>query len=138
MSVFASYRLSSPQARQSAREAILVAPEGYMVSIAEPVRNSEQNARLHALLGDIRRSGATWDGVTHPVWFWKGLAVSGWTIATKAEGTVTRGWEGEIALIRKSTTQMSVRELTSLQDYIESWMAGRNPPIPVRDTRHAA
>ena len=126
------FRLSTPTARRNALQAVSEAPEGYWVTLKEEGRNLEQNARLHAMLADIVKAKTIWDGETHDIEFWKGLVVSGWAIATKAEGQVVRGIEGEIVLIRRSTASMTKKELTSLLDYLEAFMAKRG--IPMRGT----
>ena len=133
MSDSATFRLVHARARELAVKAVSEAPEGYVVTVKPEGRNLEQNARLHAMLADIVKARTVWDGETHDIEFWKGLAVSGWAIATKAEGQVVRGIEGEIVLIRRSTTGMTKKELTSLLDYLEAFMAKRE--IPIRGTQ---
>lgn len=128
MNELGPFILVHARARQLAERAVHLAQEGMVVSIREPTRNLEQSAKMHALLGDIVKAKVEWDGETRDIEFWKGLAVSGWAIATKAPGEVTKGWEGEIALIRRSTTRMTKRELTSLIDYICAWMDGKGIP----------
>ena len=129
MSDSATFRLSTPTARRNALTAISEAPEGYWVMLKPEGRNLEQNARLHAMLADIVKARTVWDGETHDIEFWKGLVVSGWAIATKAEGQVVRGIEGEIVLIRRSTASMTKKELTSLLDYLEAFMVKRGIPM---------
>ena len=133
MSDSATFRLVHARARELAGRAVLEAPEGYVVTVKPEGRNLEQNARLHAMLADIVKAKTVWDGSTHDIEFWKGLVVSGWAIATKAEGQVVRGIEGEIVLIRRSTTSMTKKELTSLLDYLEAFMSKRE--IPTRGTQ---
>ncbi len=120
--------LSHSTARRLALEAVQSAPEGWVVEVREPYRNAAQNAALHGGLQDIVKAGALWDGERQDLDFWKGLAVSGHAIATKAPGKVTKGWEGEITLIRKSTTRMTKKELSSLLDYLHAWMDGQGIP----------
>ena len=129
MSESSVFRLVHPRARELAGRAVSEAPEGYVVTVKPEGRNLEQNARLHAMLADIVKARTVWDGETHDIEFWKGLVVSGWAIATKAEGKVVRGIEGEIVLIRRSTTSMTKKELTSLLDYLEAFMVKREIPI---------
>ncbi len=95
------------------------------VTIKEETRNNAQNNLLHAMLAEIVKAGTLWDGATHDIEFWKGLIVSGWAIATKSEGQVTRGIENEIVLIRRSTTTMTKKELSSLVEYLAAFMAAR-------------
>ncbi len=119
------FYLRHDTARRLAREAVDKAPDGHVVRITEPSRTKAQNDKLHAMLADIVAARVLWDGEEQDIDFWKGLAVSGWAIAEKAEGQVTRGWEGEIALIRKSTTKMNKAELSSLIEYVTAWCVKR-------------
>lgn len=55
---------------------VLTAPDGYVVSISEPRRNLEQNAKLWAMLADI--SGQTdWHGIKLNAEEWKDLLSAG-------------------------------------------------------------
>lgn len=45
--------LSHSEARRRAVQSCQDAPEGFVVTVAEPTRTLEQNARLWACLGDI-------------------------------------------------------------------------------------
>ena len=122
------FRLVHDAARNHAIQAVREAEQGYVVTIRPPTRNADQNARLHAMLSDIVKAGTLWDGGTHDIEFWKSLVVSGWAIATKAQGEVTKGIEGEIVLIRRSTTTMTKVEMTSLIDYLAAFMDLRGIP----------
>ena len=54
--------LAHDLARKNALEYVKTAPEGCSVTIAEPTRNLEQNAKFHALCGDIAKSKLVWQG----------------------------------------------------------------------------
>lgn len=45
--------LAGAEQRQRAQKLILRAPDGYVVSISEPKRSNDQNAKMHAMLSDI-------------------------------------------------------------------------------------
>lgn len=47
--------LAHQTARTRATQAVAEAPDGYTVRIAPPSRNGEQNARMHAMIGDIAK-----------------------------------------------------------------------------------
>jgi hypothetical protein len=49
-----TFRLVTPQARQNAVTAVTGAPDGYHVTITPPTRSLDANAKLHAMLNDIR------------------------------------------------------------------------------------
>lgn len=69
------FYLRTPQARQSAREAILTAPEGYVVEIHEETRSLEQNDHAHAALTDIAKQ-VEWHGKKLTVLTWKRLTMA--------------------------------------------------------------
>lgn len=121
--------LVHPRARELALAAVKTAPDGMMVTVREPTRNADQNAKLHAMLTDIVKAKTVWDGELHDIEFWKGLVISGWAIATKAEGKVVRGIEGEIVLIRRASSSMTKKELSSLIEYLTAFMVKRGIPI---------
>ena len=95
---------------------------GKVVTIADPTRTLEANAKLHAMLSDISRQ-QTYMGKSRSVEFWKGLFVSGWQIATGQKAEIVPGLEGEFINIRESTATMSGKRIHSLIEYIEAWGA---------------
>lgn len=113
-------KLTGEAARKAACREVLAANEGYIVTIAEPTRNLEQNAKLHAVLADVSRQ-AKYQGEKRSVEFWKGLFVSGWQIAVGEKPEIVPGLEGEFINIRESTTTLSVRRMASLIEYINAW-----------------
>ncbi len=72
MTVFARFRLSTPQARQNASRACLEAPADYICEISEETRTLEQNSHAHAALTEIARH-VTWHGQRFDVLTWKRL-----------------------------------------------------------------
>lgn len=93
------------------------APDGWIVEAREPTRNLEQNARFHAMCGDIAKSGIKWAGKTRTTAQWKVLLVSAHATATNEGSEIVPGIEGEFVNIRESTAQMSVKRSASLIDY---------------------
>lgn len=104
-------------ARQGAIRAVQEAPEGYSVTIAEPKRNADQNAKFHAMCSDFARSGIPWAGKPRTADQWKVLLVSGHATATKEGAEMVPGLEGEFVNVRESTALMSVRRSSSLIEY---------------------
>ncbi len=136
MTVFARFRLSTPQARQNASRACLEAPEGLDVEIREPKRSNPQNDRLHALLADLVRGMPFYAGEAMDIDDWKAVMV---LALDKHEGRVTRavpGLEGGVVALRRSTTRMSKAEVAKLIEYCEVFMTKNG--IAIRDTRYAA
>ena len=112
------YILINARVRLNAIEAVRAAPDGYSVSISEPKRNLEQNAKLHALLSDLAASPVKWAGKRRTMDQWKAIAVSGHAVATGQGGEVVPGMEGEFVAIRESTANMSVARASSLIEYV--------------------
>lgn len=115
--------LAHDLARQRAIDAVGMAPEGYSVTIAEPRRNLEQNAKFHAICTDIARSGFPWAGKPRTAAQWKVLLVSGHAVATKDGAEMVPGLEGEYVNVRESTALMSVRRSSSLIEYAVAFCA---------------
>lgn len=109
--------LAHPAARQRAIDAVRDAPDGYAVTVAEPTRNLEQNAKFHAICTDLSKSGLQWMGKERSAAQWKVLLVSGHAVATKEEVEMVPGLEGEFVNVRESTALMSKRRSSSLIEY---------------------
>lgn len=112
-----SYVLAHATARRLALEAVRNAPDGYAVTVGEPNRNLDQNAKFHAICTDLKRSGLQWAGASRSKAQWKVLLVSGHAIATGQGAEVVEGLEGEFVNIRESTALMSKRRASSLIEY---------------------
>lgn len=111
------FRLVHDQARAGAHKGIDDALDGYTVTIAEPRRNGDQNAKFHAICTDIARCGHQWAGKRRTADQWKVLLVSAHSKATAEEFEIVPGLEGEFVNIRESTALMSVRRSASLITY---------------------
>ena len=112
--------LTGEPARRAAVRAIHEAFDGQVVTIADPTRKLEQNAKLHAMLTDVSRQ-VEYHGSKRTIEFWKGLFVSGWQIATGEKAEIVPGLEGEFINIRESTTTLGVRRMASLIEYVTAW-----------------
>jgi hypothetical protein len=108
---------------QRAQSEVMRAPIGHVVTVRPPTRSTEQNAALHRLLQAIVKARYKWAGRTWSIDDWRTLMVSAHSKATNRAGEIVPGIEGEFVALRRSTTRMSVAELSSLIDYIESWCA---------------
>jgi hypothetical protein len=112
--------LSHPQARANALEAIRTAPDGYSVTLAEPKRNLEQNARMWAMLADISRQ-VVWHGKRLTSEDWKAVFTAG---LRKLEVVPNLDGTGFVAL-GGSTSSMSVREMRDLIELMFAFAAER-------------
>jgi hypothetical protein len=115
--------LAHDLARQNAVRAVQEAPEGFSVTVAEPRRNLDQNAKFHAICSDIARSGMEWAGKRRNADQWKVLLVSGHSVATKQGAEMVPGLEGEFVNVRESTALMSVKRSASLIEYALAFCA---------------
>lgn len=113
--------LVHPEARRRAMAAVAEAEPGMVVTIKEATRNAEQNARFHAMCGDIAKAGVEWAGKKRTAVQWKVLLVSGHATATKEGSEMIPGLEGEFVNVRESTAEMSVRRSASLIDYTRAF-----------------
>jgi NinB protein len=112
-----TFFLRTNQARAGAIQAVKDAQDGYAVTIAEPTRNADQNAKFHSICSNIARSGMEWAGKKRTAAQWKVLLVSGHAVATKEDGEIVPGLEREFVSIRESTALMSVKRSASLITY---------------------
>lgn len=97
-------------------EHIRTAPQGDRVEVGEPKRNFDQNAKLHAVIGDIAEQ-AKFAGRKLTLTQWKTLLISGHAIATGLGVEMVPGLEGEFVNIRESSAHMSVSRMASLIEY---------------------
>lgn len=102
---------------------LLKSGDKVVVEVREKTRTDEQNAKLHAMLGDIAKQ-KTFNGQKLSIDQWKMVFVSGHRIATGGTAEMAIGLEGEVINLRESTARMGVRRLASLIEYIQAWAAG--------------
>ena len=112
-----TYRLVHAEARRRAAQDVATAPDGWCVTLSEPTRSLEQNAKFHALCSDIARAKTQWAGKPRNAVQWKVLLVSGHAIATKEGSEMVPGIEGEFVNLRESTAAMSKARGSSLIEY---------------------
>ena len=80
------FKLYSQDAKLHVCRTVMQADFGKIVTIEDPVRKSEQNAKLHAMLGDIAKQcdfmGQKWDAED-----WKRILVDAFARVMKSQGT---------------------------------------------------
>lgn len=118
-----TYRLSHDTARLLAVRAVQTAPEGYVVTVSEPKRSLDQNAKFHAICSDIAKSGHLFAGKPRKAEEWKALIVSGHSQAAKEGFEIVPGIEGEFVALRESTATMSKARGNSLIEYALAYCA---------------
>ena len=115
-----TYILAHPVARQRAIDAVKQAQEGFVVTVAEPTRNLEQNAALWAILHEIS-DGVDWHGRKLSPEDWKNVftaSLKRMDVVPNLEGT------GFVAL-GQSTSSMSKREFSDLLELANAFAAER-------------
>lgn len=91
-----------------------------VVDVKPITRNLEQNAKFHAMCGDIAKQ-VQFNGEWLPLETWKVLLISAHAEATKEGSCLVTGLEGELVNIRESTAQMSVKRMASLIEYVQAY-----------------
>ena len=104
-------------ARQNAAKAVLEAPEGFVVTIQEPTRNLEQNARLWASLTEVSRQ-VDWHGNHLTPEEWKDV----FSAALKRQKVVP-GIDGGFVVIGARTSKMGKREFGELLELVYAFGA---------------
>lgn len=110
--------LAHQEARRRACQAVAEAPDGYTVTLAEPTRNLEQNAKLWASLADISEQ-VVWHGKRLSPEDWKHVFTASLrklTVVPNLDGT------GFVAL-GLSTSRMTKREFSDLIELIAAFGA---------------
>jgi len=119
--------LHDSEFKKRAVEAVWDAPEGWEVLIKPPTRSPDQNAKFHAIIGDMANYGLFWAGKYRSFDEIKVLLVSGHAEATKDRYTppveIIEGFEGELVTIRESTASMSKARSSSLIEYAIAFCA---------------
>lgn len=115
------YFLLNNEIKRNACTAIQNANQDMVCTIKPKTRNSEQNAKFHAMCQDL--AGKKWGGKERSAAEWKVLLVSGHMIATGEAQNMTVGLEGEVVNLRESTAAMGVKRMASLIEYTQAWIA---------------
>lgn len=111
--------LAHSEARQRAVAAVQSAPAGYVVKISPPTRSLEANARMWAMLTEVSRQVD---------WYGRKLSPEEWKhvfSASLKKQDVVPGLDGGFVVLGQSTSQMSVREMSDLQELIAAFGAER-------------
>ncbi|WUR15670.1 recombination protein NinB [[Empedobacter] haloabium] len=118
-----TFFLNHRQARAGAAHFAYNAPDGWKVTFSEPKRNLAQNAKFHAIAGDLAKSEVLFAGKRRTLEQWKVLLVSGHAIATQQGSEIVSGLEGELVNLRESTADMSKARSASLIEYALAFCA---------------
>lgn len=132
------FRLAHPTARRLAAEAIRLAPDGWMVTVQEPTRSSDQNSKLHACLSDIAGQ-LEWHGERMDLEDWKRLLTAAWARAERQPVKLMPALDGQgFDVLYRRTSRMSKSEMVSLIEYVLAWGTDMNVRWSDMEYREAA
>ena len=119
--------LADAEARRRAMSAVAEAPEGYRVTVEPQRRNSEQNAALHARIGEIA-SRTEWCGKKWDTETWKRLLVGAWSRAINEPVMMLPALDGHgVEIVFRRTAALTKRECSELLEWINAWAAEHVP-----------
>jgi hypothetical protein len=88
-------------------------------------RSVEQNALLHAMLGEIAAQ-VEWAGAKRDVECWKRLLVAAWCRARGESVELLPALDGHgVDIVFRRTSKMTVDEVSELCEFIMAWAAER-------------
>lgn len=104
-------------------KAHLVAGRRMVLELRPATRSTEQNAKLHAMLGDIAKQ-IEWAGKKRDIETWKRLLVAAWSRATGEPLEYLPAVDGHgVDIVFRRTSQMTVGEVGELIEFIYAWGA---------------
>lgn len=122
-----TFFMQHSEARRRAMAAVAEAPEGWRVTVEPPRRSLDQNAALHALIGEIA-DRCEWAGKKWDIETWKRLLVGAWDRATGEPVMMLPALDGRgVEVVFRRTSSLSKRECGELMDFIGAWAAESMP-----------
>ena len=112
-------RLIGPSQRQYANKCINEAPDGYHVTIKEPTRSLEQNAKMWAMLSDISRAEPM--GREHTAEDWKSIFMR----ALQYEIRFVQGLDDLMFPVGMRSSQLTIKQMVELIEYM-LWFGAEN------------
>lgn len=135
------FRLVHAEARQRAADAVRAAPDGWIVTVAEPTRNSAQNALMWVLLTKFSKQ-LLWpvngERVKLAPEEWKDLLTAAFSQETQR---IAMGLNGGMVLLGQRTRTFGKSKFIELIEFILATAAERGVLIAERDrdwARHRA
>lgn len=114
------FRLVHTQAREGAKQAILDAPDGYIVEIKPATRTLDQNALLWPLLSELSKQ-VDWYGQKLTADEWKAVMTAG-----LKRDKIVPGIDGGFVVLGMSTSKMSKQTFSELLELVYAFGAQRN------------
>lgn len=112
----------SPTNRPYIKQQIDLLDVGDQVRVGPPDRLLVQNAKFHAMCGDIAKQKKYGNRVI-TLGQWKILMISAHSIESGEGADIVPGLTGEFVNLRESTAAMSIRRMASLIEYVTCWCA---------------
>lgn len=125
--------LAHQEARQRAIQAVQDAQEGWVVSVAPPKRNGDQNAHLHAALTDFgQRISWKWRGYDVDLDDLKSIFVAAYRKTQDKDARLLPGLDGKPVLLGWRSRDLTKRECSELIEmiYAESVFANEVAKAP--------
>lgn len=113
-----TFILVNDMVRRNAQNAIVRAPEGYMVEIKPPVRNLDQNAKLWAMLSDVSKQ-VIYHGKKLGTEDWKSLFTGSLRKFELMPSIDGNGW----VMLGEPTSKMSKKRFAELIEMIYAFGA---------------
>lgn len=133
MSVWASFRLSTPGARGNACRAIMDVPDGHIVEIREATRSNLANRALHAALTDLAKQ-FKWQGQSLSVTIWKRLCTGAMLREQGKPVTMIPALDGNgFEVIYEPTSKMGVKMMSDLIEWVYAF--GTQNGVVFRDRK---
>lgn len=123
--------ISGEVARKAICRHVLTADEGYIVTIAEPSRNLEQNAKMWAMLADISEQ-TDWHGNKLNPEEWKDLLSAGLVQSKVVPNMTGNGF----VILGQRTSKLSKSQFAALIELITAFAVERG--VIFGDERQAA
>lgn len=119
--------LAHAEARLRAHADIDAAPDDWVADCHPPGRNGDQNALLHALIGDIA-ARVEWAGKKRDPETWKRLLVAAWSRVHGESVEILPALDGHgVDIVPARTSALSRKECADLISFIEAWAAENVP-----------
>lgn len=114
------WKITGELARKAACREIQSAPDGHVVTLSEPTRNLEQNAKMWAMLADIEKQ-TTWHGMKLNAEEWKDLLSAG-----LVQSKVVPNMEGNgFVILGQRTSKLTKSQFAALIELISAFGAER-------------
>lgn len=104
---------------------LLMAGHRLALSLTDRTRSADQNARLHALLGEISEQ-IEWAGAKRDIETWKRLLTAAWGRVQGEQPTILPALDGHgFDVLYRRTSQLTVSECSDLMEFVQAWAAER-------------